>query len=53
MLLRFILGFFIALLLGQLADMDSTPLILVFIAYFIGILHKNILIKLESKNAKK
>lgn len=53
MIFRFLLGMMAGLLLGQLAQMDATPLVLVILAYVVGVLHINILKKLEVKNAKK
>lgn len=53
MIFRFILGLMVGLLLGQVAEINATPLILVVLAYFIGMLHSNVLKKLEIKDAKK
>jgi F0F1-type ATP synthase assembly protein I len=52
-MIRFVIGLMVGLLLGQLSNMDTSPLILVILAYIIGILHSNVVRKLEDKNAKK
>lgn len=52
-MMRFIVGLAVGMMLGQLAQMDTTPIILVILSYFIGVLHMKVLKKMEVTNAKK
>ena len=53
MFYKLLLGALFGITLGEIAKVDTSPLVIVILGYFVGVIQTNVNKSMESKDAKK